>query len=105
ALPGRDVVGYPGYDIGVHLDAPHVDGNAVQCQLVRVHEWVCEVKVDVVMMEAGWQTSGIGVPKKNIEGRGRVAEQIIVDPVVPDQIIRPHPCEHARQLLAVEDTA
>ncbi len=39
----------------------------------------------------------VAVPVEDVEGGRRVAEQTVVDPVVPDQIVRPHPGKHARQ--------
>ncbi len=40
----------------------------------------------------------VAVPVENVERGRRIAEQIVVDPVVPDQVVRPHPREHAREL-------
>src|SRR5271166_1977336 len=103
-FPGRDVIGEAGHDIGVDLApcATHVDSLSVQGELAGVDEGIGEIKVDKVAVETGRQPGRIGVPVKDVEGRRRVAEQVVVDPVVPDQVVRPHPGEHAGQVLSVE---
>src|SRR5215831_16858423 len=102
-LPRCDVIGETGDDIAVELDAPHVNDATIQFQPVWIDERIGEVEIYVVMMEARRQTGRIGVPKQNVE-RGRlVAEQIVVDPVIPDQIVGSHPCKHASKFLTVEN--
>jgi len=54
-------------------------------------------------MQPGGQPRSVVVPVENVESRWGVAEQIVVHPVVPDQVVRAHPCEHARQLLPLDD--
>src|SRR6266478_3276916 len=45
-------------------------------------------------MQTGWKSGCVGIPVQDIEGRRLVAEQVVVDPVIPDQVVRPHPREH-----------
>ena len=73
--------------------------------LFGIHERVGEVEVDVVAMQAGRQAGRIGIPVQDVESRRLVAEQVVVDPVVPDQVVRPHPGEHPCQIVAVDHAA
>src|SRR5262249_42777928 len=41
-------------------------------------------------MKAYRQARRVGVPKQDIEGRWLLAEQVVVDPIVPDEVVRPH---------------
>ena len=61
--------------------------------------------LDEVAVQAGGEPDGVLVPVQDVE-RGRLlAEQVVVDDVVPDEVVRPQPREHARERLAVEVAA
>ena len=53
-------------------------------------------------MQPRRQPGGVVVPVQHVEGRRRIAQQIVVDPIIPDQVVRPHPGEHARELAALD---
>ncbi len=56
-------------------------------------------------MQGSGQARGVIVPEQNIEYRRLIAQQVIVHPVVPDQIVGAHPGEDLRHVLALQDTA
>ena len=51
---------------------------------------------------AGGQVGRVGVPEEDVERRRVLAQQVVGDPVVPDQVVRAQPREHARERAAVE---
>src|SRR5215469_14344948 len=51
-FPWRYVSGNARDDVAVDLDALHIDSDAVQRKLSRIHERVGEVEVEVVRMQA-----------------------------------------------------
>ena len=56
-------------------------------------------------MQARGKPRRVGVPVENVKRRRLVAQQVVVDPVVPDQIIRAHPGEHLGHVLPVQHAA
>src|SRR5205807_9324432 len=44
----------------------------------------------------------VGVPGQHVEGGRVLPQQVVADPVVPDQVVGPHPGEHAGELAALE---
>jgi len=53
-------------------------------------------------MEPVGQVRRVRVPVQNVEGRRVLAEQVVVDPVVPHEVVGAQPREHAGQRAAVE---
>ena len=53
--------------------------------------------------QAGGEIGGVRVPEQDIESGRVLAEQVIVDDVVPDQVVWPQPDEAARQIVALDD--
>ena len=94
-LPRRDVVGDAGHDVGLDIDLAHVDGLAQHLHLAGMDVRVVLEDADQVGMEGGRQTGGVGVPEQDVERRRVVAEQVVVNPVVPDQVVRAQPGEDA----------
>ena len=58
---------------------------------------VADRHVDEAAVQPGGHPGGVGVPVEDVEGRRRLALQVVVDPVVPDQVVGPQPGEHLRQ--------
>ena len=56
-------------------------------------------------MQARGHPGGVRVPEQDVERRWLLAEQVVVDPVVPDQVVRPQPGEHLGQRPAVQVAA
>jgi hypothetical protein len=53
------------------------------------------------VVQAGRQAHRVLVPVQDVERRRLLAEQVIVDHVVPDQVVRPQPREDALERAAV----
>ena len=101
-MPRRDVVGDPGDEVGVQRDRRQVHRRAQHGQLARVHERVLQGHADEVAVQSGRHPRRVGVPVEDVEGRRVLAQQVVVDPVVPDQVIGPQPREHSGQRAAVQ---
>ena len=56
-------------------------------------------------MQARGHPGGVRVPEQDVERCWLLAEQVVVDPVVPDQVVRPQPGEHLGQRPAVQVAA
>ncbi len=53
-------------------------------------------------MQARGHPGGVRVPEQDVERRRLASEQVVVDPVIPDQVVRPQPGEHLGQRPAVQ---
>ncbi|MCY1418602.1 hypothetical protein D9M71_341650 [compost metagenome] len=53
-------------------------------------------------MQGGRQAGVVVVPVEDVEGRRLFAEQVVVDPVVPHQVVGAHPGEHLGHVAAVQ---
>src|SRR5262249_52705041 len=104
-LPWRDVIGDAGDDVAVRLHFAHVDGFTFQLELARLAERAGDVEIQIVDVQTRRKARRIGVPIEDVEGRRLIAEQIVVDPVIPDQVVGSHPCKHPRQIVAVNNPA
>ena len=101
-LPGRDVVGDAGDNVGVGVDLGQVDGRAEGADRARVDQVVAHRDVDEVGVQPRRHPGGVGVPEQDVERRRLLAEQVVVDPVVPDQVAGPEPGEHLGERPSVE---
>ena len=101
-LPLAEVVGDPGHDVGVGVDLAEVDVAVEHRRGARLGEAVVDRQVHEVAVHGRRHPHRIGVPVEDVEGLRGVAEQVVVDPVVPDQVVGSQPREHLGQHLAVE---
>ncbi len=103
-LPRRDVVvgAGQGIDIGGHL--LEVDRRAAHFQGIGAHQRVVLEQLNQIAMEGGRQTCGVVVPEQDVEHRRLVAEQVVIDPVVPDQVVGAHPGEDLGHVAALQHT-
>ena len=92
ALPGRDVVGAAGDHVGVAGDVlqrqrwpPIVGPRSAASRRSRS----AAASRNAARPEGAW----CRVPVENVERRRRLAHQVVVDPVVPDQVVGPEPGE------------
>ena len=60
-------------------------------------------EIEEVGMQPRREPRRVVVPVEHIKGRRRISKQIVVHPVVPDQVVRPHPGEHACQFLSFDN--
>ena len=102
ALPWRDVVGDAGDDVGVHGDPAEVDRGAEDGQGPGPGERVLHRQVHEVGVQCCGHPGGVGVPEQDVERGRSLAEQVVVDPVVPHQVAGPQPREHLGQVPAIE---
>ena len=68
-LPGRDVVGDAGDDVGVDVDWDRSTGTPSTVSAPGVDELVVHGEVDEVGVQAGGHPGGVGVPEQDVEGR------------------------------------
>src|SRR6266446_4302486 len=79
-----DVIRHAGNNICVELDALHVDWSSGNRKRTSVPERIRENKVEVIRMQTRRKGGRIAVPEQDVEGRWSVAQEIVVDPIVPD---------------------
>ena len=63
----------------------------------RLGQRVAQGDLDEVAVQRGGHPGGVGVPVQDVERRRRLALQVVVDPVVPDQVVGPEPGEDLGQ--------
>ena len=71
--------------------------------LIRLFSTIGVAQVPAV--RGAGHPGAVGVPVQEVEGRRLVAEQVVVDHVAPDQVVRPQQVEHVGHLAAVEIAA
>ena len=97
------MVGEAGDDEFVARDLRHVDRNAEHLELTGIEQPIVGKDIDEGAVKFRRQAGGVVVPIKDVEGRRRIAHQIVVGPVAPNQVIRPHPRKHAAHLVSLQD--
>ena len=97
------MIGEAGDDIAVQIKKAHVERRAVYIEAAGIDERIGVYEIEEVGMQPGGQPRRVVVPVENVEGGRGVAEQVVVHPVVPDQVVGAHPGEHARQLLSFDN--
>ena len=58
--------------------------------------------IQQVAMQGGRQARVVVVPVENVEGRWLLAQQVVVDPVVPHQIVGAHPGKHPAHVASIQ---
>ena len=104
ALPRDDVIGEAGDEIGVEVNSLEIDRLAEDLERAGVRERVIEPDVDEIAMKPRGQAHRVLVPVEDVERRRLLTEQVVVDDVVPHQVVRAQPREHALERLPVEVT-
>src|SRR4051794_423092 len=86
-LPCGDVVRDPGHD--EHGAAHVLEGYrlAEHSQRTGARQRVVEHKVEVVAVQPSSQPRGVAIPVENVEGRRLLTKQVVVNPVVPNEIV------------------
>ncbi len=101
-LPRRQVIGHRADDEVVAGDLAKVDVGAQRLELARLDQQVLLEDSQEVLVELRRQVGVVLVPGEDVEGRGGIAHQVVVDPVVPHEVVRPQPGEHLVQVVAAE---
>ena len=100
-LPRDDVVGEAGDDVDVdRRHGPRSTGEPSTVIAPGSDHRVVQREADEVAVQAGREPDGVLVPVEDVEGGRLLAEQVGVDDVVPHQVVRAQPREHAGQRLA-----
>src|SRR5829696_272301 len=105
-VPRDDVVplGADGVDLALYL--AQVYGTTLYLYLAWLDEVVLEVGVaQVEAVGVAGHVRAVGVPVEEVEGRGLLAEQVVVDDVRPDELARAQEVEHVGHLAVVEVAA
>src|SRR5215472_17868945 len=90
-LPGAEVVGDAGDYICVSVDLRQVDRRSEHRRSIRLDQGIVKRELDEVVMQSSREPRRVSIPVQDVECGRRLALQIVVDPVVPDQIIWPEP--------------
>ncbi|KPC03389.1 Uncharacterized protein AC506_1899 [Pseudomonas syringae pv. maculicola str. M6] len=101
-VPWRDVIVDAGDAEAVYRDFLQVDWRTADFQPTGMTERVVLEEVQQVTVQRGGEARGVVVPVQNVERRRRFAQQIIVDPVRPDQVIGAHPGKYPAHLAAFQ---
>ena len=99
ALPRRDVIGEAADDVRSRCrsGARSMAVPPRTRSLPGLREAVRREESKKIGMQLRRQPRRVVVPEQDVVGRRIVAQQVVVDDVVPDQIVRPHPREHPRE--------
>ena len=104
--PGHDVVLARGEHEDRQLHLAQVHRHAAVHQRAGLAQPVLEVGVaQVVAVHRPGQVGAVGVPVEQVERRRLAAEQIVVDHVGPDQVVRAQAREHEREVAPGQDAA
>ena len=101
-MPRHDVIVARGVHVGGHRHAREVDGLSGHRQRPGLAQPVVEVEIaQVIDVHRAWQVRRVAVPVQEVEGRRRFALEVIVDDVVPDEVVGAEAREGAGELGAV----
>src|SRR5918997_584305 len=105
-VPGDDVVPLGADRVDLTFDLAQVYGAALYLHLARLDEVVLQVGVpEVEAVGVARHARAVGVPVQEVEGRGLLAQQVVVYDVRPDQLARAQQVEHVGHLAVVEVAA
>ena len=101
--PWHDVVLARRQHVGRHVDAPEIDRNSAHVEAPRHSEVVLEVHVThVIDIHRAGQVGAVAVPVEKVECLGCAPLEIVVDHVLPDEIVGTQAGERERELAAVQ---
>src|ERR1022692_2656087 len=93
------------HDVAVDVDLGQIDGGTEHAGGTRLDQRVAHGDLDEVAVECRGHPGGVGVPVQDVERRRGLSLQVVVDPVVPDQVVGPEPGEHLGEAAPVHVTA
>lgn len=99
------MIRHAGHHVLVALDLGQIDRRAQHRQRTSLAEQVLRKNVEQLPMQLRRQPGRIVVPVKDVKSRRCVAQQVVVDPVVPHQIVGSHPGKDAAHFLACQHAA
>jgi hypothetical protein len=101
-LPGDDVVGEASKDEGIAVDLGQIDRCPKDGERAGILERVRHEHVQEVPVQSCGQGRRVVVPVQDVEGRRGVAHQVVVHPVVPDEVVGAQPGEAPSKLVTAE---
>src|SRR5262249_16598423 len=102
-LPGRDVIGQRADPVDVRAHLAEIDRSAKDLERTRMAKRILEEDLEKLGVQGRWQVGVVVVPVEDVEGGRLVAEQVVADPIVPDQIVWAEPGKHARHFVPGHD--
>ena len=101
AVPGDEVVGVAGDHEAVAAHLAEIDWRSEHLERA-LDEPAGQVQVEEVGVQPGREARGVVVPVQDVERRRVVAHEVVVDPVVPHEVVRSQPGEDPGHVLAGE---
>src|SRR2546429_6395196 len=102
-LPGNDTILLGTNGVDVLADLPKVNGHTLQDNLIGLDQVVLQVGVaQVERMGSTGHARPIRIPVEQVEDRGLLAHQEVVDDIAPNQVVGPQPVEHRRHRAAIQ---
>src|SRR5215470_1605675 len=105
AWPRRDVIGEPSHNVSVDADLAHVDPGAANAKLAGGWKRIRLEQGEEVGVKPSRQSGRVVVPEQDVVRGGIVSEQVVVDDVVPYEVVGPHPREHLGEVRAFDAAA
>ena len=97
------MIGDTGHDIPITRHLGKINRCPQQRNSTGMRERVAQSDVEHLAVQSGGQARRIVIPVEHIK-RGRVlTNEVVIDPVIPNQVIGAQPGEHPCHLLAFED--
>jgi len=87
SLPRGDVIGDACDDIGIIGHFGQINRRPQHLEHPRMGKRIGFVQVEQLAMQSGGQARRVVIPVEHVEGCRVLADQVIVDPVVPDQVV------------------
>ena len=105
ALGRSDMVLAPRLNVARRCDQIEVDRRAVDLQRVRQHQPIVAVEVfQIGLVPLGRQVGGVAVPVQQIERGIILAQQVVADDIVPDEVRPAQQVERRGHVATVEIT-
>src|SRR5712692_5142425 len=102
--PSDDMVRLTAHDVHVPGKVAQPDRRSENLGPRTIYQRIVQQQFKKIRMELRGQIGRIGVPVQNIECRRLLAHQVVVDPVMPDQIVRSEPRERSLKRRRVQHT-
>ena len=101
--PRRQVVVDGAGDELRYVDGGHVQRGVQEGPFTSTDQRVVREDVQELAVQLGREVRAVGVPGQDVEHGRVLAEQVVVHPVVPHQVVGPHPGKHTTHAPRVDD--
>ena len=86
------------------FDAFEVNRFAEHFESAPLQHHIVLEDIEELAMQSCRQICAVHAPRQNVKGRRILPHEVVVAPIVPNQIIRPHPGEHVGKTARRQDT-